>query len=108
MLDHSQWQKGWTCNEKETELRKKAKNWQVALTNMAPPKIVPTKKKKKKKAYTKDTATVRNSKFWGHPSYIYEYEVAERMCKSEETHYTYTVNHHHQQRYLHGKIEEEK
>ena len=48
MLDHSQWQKGWTCNEKETELRKKAKNWQVALTNMAPPKIVPTKKKKKK------------------------------------------------------------
>jgi len=51
---------------------------------MAPPRIIPTKKKKK--AHTKDTATVRSSKFWGHPSYIYEYEVAEKVIKSEERH----------------------
>ena len=52
---------------------------------MVPPKIVPTKK-----AHSKDSATVRSSKLWGHPSYIYEDEVAEKVCRSEETYYTHT------------------
>ena len=73
---------------------------------MVPKKIVPPKKKKK--AHPRDTTTVRCSKFWGHPSHIYGYEVAEKVYKSEETHHIYTVNHHHQQRHLHGKTEEEK